>query len=47
MKCLGNGLELFSASTVFPVCQVIAFVKNTSVIEVNRVVVLPRLVCNI
>ena len=54
--CLGNGLELLSALKVFAVCHdssvfqsntVIAFVDNTSVIEVNGVVVFPRMVSNI
>ena len=53
--CLGNCFELLSASTVFTVCQdssdfsnaVIAFVNDTSIVEINGVVVLPRMVGNI
>ena len=47
--------ELFFASTVLDVCQdssvisnaVIAFVNNTSIIEVNGMIVLPCMVGNV
>ena len=53
--CLGNGLELLSAPTVFAVCQdssvfsnvVITFVYHGSALKVNRVIVFPHMVGNV
>ena len=47
-NCLGNGFEFLSASVVLAVCQGSSvFVNNTSIIEVNGMIVLPRMAGNI